>query len=163
LPRRTSSAYWLRTRWSRHRPIGETEGGERLLVALQRVDALLQTLRISWHRSSAWWPARRSRERRADATTLLGDPRRVILGQHVQGIDQRVDIQRGEALHVEQTATHHLLHRRAIGGVEARRLGDLHLVLRHDGGAHLGGQRHVVRRLGVDGDAMPTANSTRLR
>ena len=58
-------------------------------------------------------------------------------------------------MHVEQAARHHFLHRRTVGGVEARRLRDLHFVLRQDGGAHLGGQRHVVRRLGVDGDAMP--------
>ena len=89
-----------------------------------------------------------------DTGTLLIDPRGVVPGQHAQGIDQRVNLQRREALHIEQATTDHLAHGRAIGWIEAGRLRHLHLVLRHHRGAHLGGQRHVVCGFGMDGNAM---------
>ena len=51
----------------------------------------------------------------SDPSTLLIDPRGVILGQQVQCIKQRIDFQGGEALHVEQPTAYHFLHRRSVG------------------------------------------------
>ena len=138
-----------------HRSVGEAESCQRLFVVLQGVDALLQA------RLDFLTPIQCLRGLRvipnhilADALALLFDPRRVVLRQYAQGVYQLIGAQCGEPLHVEQTTVHHLLHRRAVDGVEAWCLRDLHLVLRQHGGAHLGCQRHVVRRFSVDGDAM---------